>query len=165
MSIKDLEEKDSFILYASFDELYFSELDFHEKGILIDCIFQYVKNGRMNFEALENDRGMRMAFKAIVDVIDRNHQKWDESKERRRNAARKRWSKEKNLDTRTIEMPGDSSLVMTGNINNMPKDYEELKSRTGIANYEELRQLVEFCNFYKWEAPLEEMQSSYEDTM
>ena len=62
-------------------------------------------------------------------------------------------------------MPGDSSLVMTGNINNMPKDYIELKSRTQIANYEELRKLVDFCNFNKWEAPLEEMQSAYEDTM
>ena len=165
MSIKNLEEKDSFLLYASFDELYFSELDFREKGMLIDCVFQYVKSGRTNFEALENDRGMRMAFKAIIDVIDRNHQKWDESKERRRNAARKRWSKEKSFDTRTIEMPGDSSLVMTGNINNMPKDYIELKSRTQIANYEELRKLVDFCNFNKWEAPLEEMQSAYEDTM
>ncbi|MBQ4128566.1 MAG: hypothetical protein IJD68_02210 [Ruminococcus sp.] len=165
MSIKDLDEKDSFLLYSSFDELYFSELDFHEKGILIDCIFKYVKDGRMNFEALENDRAMRISFRAIVDVINRNNKKWDESKERRRNAARKRWDKEKNLDTRTIEMPGDSSLVMTGNINNMPKDYEELKSRTQIANYEELRKLVDFCNFNKWEAPLEEMQSSYEDTM
>lgn len=165
MSIKNLEEKDSFLLYASFDELYFSELDFREKGMLIDCVFQYVKSGRTNFEALENDRGMRMAFKAIVDVIDRNHQKWDESKERRRNAARKRWDKEKNLDTRTIEMPGDSVLVMTGNINNMPKDYEELKSQTGITNLEKMRNLIEFCNYHSWQATLEEMQSAYEDTM
>ncbi len=165
MSIKDLDEKDSFLLYSSFDELYFSELDFHEKGILIDCIFKYVKDGLMNFEALENDRAMRISFKAIVDVINRNNKKWDESKERRRNAARKRWSKEKSFDTRTIEMPGDSSLVMTGNINNMPKDYEELKTRTRIANYEELRKLIDYCNYYKWEATLEEMHSSYEDTM
>ena len=154
MSIKALDEKGSFLLYASFDELYFSELDFYEKGVLIDCIFQYVKNGRLNFEALENDRGMRMAFKAIVDVIDRNNQKWDESKKRRQSAARKRWDKEKNFDTRTIEMPGDSAIVMTGNINNMPKDYEELKTRTKITNYEELRKLIDFCNFYKWETTL-----------
>ena len=165
MSIKDLDEKDSFLLYSSFDELYFSELDFHEKGILIDCIFKYVKDGRMNFEALENDRAMRISFRAIVDVINRNNKKWDESKERRRNAARKRWSKEKNFDTRTIEMPGESAIVMTGNINNMPQNYEELKDRTGIANYEKLRTLIDFCNHHNWQATLEEMQTSYEDTV
>ena len=165
MSIKDLDEKGSFLLYASFDELFFSELDFFEKGVLIDCVFKYVKNGTKSFEALENDRGMKIAFMVIVDVIHRNNQKWSESKERRRNAAKKRWDKEKNFDTRTIEMPSDSSLVMTGNINNMPKDYEELKSRTGITNYEEIRELINFCNYHKWEATLEEMQSSYEDTM
>lgn len=165
MSIKDLDEKGSFLLYASFDELYFSELDFHEKGILIDCIFKYVKDGRLNFEALENDRGMRMAFKAIVDVIDRNHQRWDESKRRRKAAAKKRWDKEKNLDTRTIEMPGESVIVMTGKIENMPQNYEELKARTGITNLEKMRRLIEFCNYHSWQTTLEEMQSYYEDTM
>ena len=165
MSIKDLEEKGSFILYASFDELYFSELDFHEKGMLIDCVFKYVKDGTLEFEVLENDRGMRMAFKAMIDVIDRNNKEWVKRKEIRRNAARKRLWKEKNFDTRTIEMPGDSALVMTGNINNMPQNYEELKNRTGIANYEKLRTLIDYCNHHNWHATLEEMQTSYEDTM
>lgn len=164
MNIKDL-EKGSFLLYASFYDLYFSELTTEEKGILIDCIFQYAKDGIRSFEALENDRSMRIIFNSIIDVMDRNNQKWSESKERRRNAAKKRWDKEKSFDTRTIEMPGESVLIMTGKIENMPQNYEELKSRTQIANYEELRKLVDFCNFNKWEAPLEEMQSAYEDTM
>lgn len=163
MSNNILDEKESFLLYASFYDLYFSELSTEEKGILIDCVFQYVKDGRTHFEELEKDRSLRISFKAIIDVIDRNNQKWNESKERRRNAAKKRWNKEKTLDTITIEMPGDSTLVMTGNINNMPKDYAELKLRTGIANYEELRKLVEYCNFFEWATNLENMQVAYQE--
>lgn len=158
-----LDEKESFLLYASFYDLYFNELTTEEKGILIDCVFRYVKDGITNFEALEKDRGLRISFKAIIDVIDRNNQKWNESKERRRNAAKKRWEKEKTIDKREIQMPGDSFLTMTGNISNMPQNYDELKKRTGIANYEELRKLVEYCNHHEWAVSLEEMQQAYED--
>ena len=158
-----LDEKESFLLYTSFYDLYFSELTTEEKGILIDCVFRYARDGITDFETLEKDRGLRISFKAIIDVIDRNNQKWNESKERRRNAAKQRWAKNKTVDTLKIEMPGESSLEMTGNISNMPKNYDELKKRTGIANYEELRKLVEYCNHHEWAVSLEEMQQAYED--
>lgn len=155
------EDKDSFVLYSSFDDLYFSELSFEEKGILIDCVFKYVNNGIDYFEALEQDRGLRIAFKAIVDVIDRNNEKWKEAKERRSAAAKKRWANQASVDSRDIFMPGESSITMVGNLKNMPKNYDELKNRTGITNYEQLRELVEYCNHHNWSASLEEMQKEY----
>ena len=68
----NLNKKESFILYNSFYELYFEELTTEEKGILIEAIFLYVKTGELCSEYIENDRYMRMAFRAIKDVLERS---------------------------------------------------------------------------------------------
>ena len=83
MKTDNLNKKESFILYNSFYELYFEELTTEEKGILIEAIFLYVKTGELCSEYIENDRYMRMAFKAIKDVLDRNNEKWNSTREAR----------------------------------------------------------------------------------
>ena len=83
------DEKESFLLYTSFYGLHFADLSNEEKGVLIDCIFQYTLTGRTNFEELEEDRGLKVSFRSIIDVIDRNNAKWAESKERRSNGNKK----------------------------------------------------------------------------
>ena len=99
----NLNKKESFILYNSFYELYFEELTTEEKGILIEAIFLYVKTGELCSEYIENDRYMRMAFKAIKDVLDRNNEKWNSTREARIKAANARWGKNGEVgDSRTI---------------------------------------------------------------
>lgn len=113
------DEKESFLLYTSFYGLHFADLSNEEKGVLIDCIFQYTLTGRTNFEELEEDRGLKVSFRSIIDVIDRNNAKWAESKERRSNGNKKAWAKRKLGDSRTIEMPNDSFITLKGNIANI----------------------------------------------
>ena len=129
-------QKDSFILYTSFYELYFEELNNEEKGILIDAIFQYVQTGRTDFEEINRDRGLKISFKTMVDQIQRNIVKYNDIREKRQKAARDRWSKKQTGDSRTIEMPGDSALVMRGKISNMRKDISEFISRTGYTDFD-----------------------------
>ena len=113
----NLNKQESFILYNSFYELYFEELTTEEKGILIEAIFLYVKTGELCSEYIENDRYMRMAFRAIKDVLDRNSENWNRTSEARIKAANARWNKGGEVgDSRTIEMPDNSLLVMKGNI-------------------------------------------------
>ena len=64
---------------------------------------------------------------------------------------------------KTIEMPGDSALVMRGKISNMPKDISEFISRTGYTDFENIRSFNEYCNFHGWASSLESMQKAYED--
>lgn len=157
------DEKESFLLYTSFYGLHFTDLSNEEKGVLIDCIFQYTLTGRTNFEELEKDRGLKVSFRSIIDVIDRNNAKWAESKERRSNGNKKAWAKRKLGDSRTIEMPNDSFITLKGNIANMPSTFDELKDRTGITNYEEIRNFVEYCNLHLWCEPLEVLKKGYEE--
>jgi len=156
-------QKDSFILYTSFYELYFEELSNEEKGILIDAIFHYVQTGRTDFEEINRDRGLKISFKTMVDQIQRNIVKYNDIREKRQKAARDRWSKKQTGDSRTIEMPGDSALVMRGKISNMPKDISEFISRTGYTDFENIRSFNEYCNFHGWASSLESMQKAYED--
>ena len=81
-------QKDSFILYTSFYELYFEELSNEEKCILIDAIFQYVQTGRTDFEEINRDRGLKISFKTMVDQIQRNIVKYNDIREKRQKAAR-----------------------------------------------------------------------------
>lgn len=159
----NLNKQESFILYNSFYELYFEELTTEEKGILIEAIFLYVKTGELCSEYIENDRYMRMAFRAIKDVLDRNSENWNRTREARIKAANARWNKGGEVgDSRTIEMPDNSLLVMKGNLANMPTSYDEYKHRTGITNYEELRTFNNFCNHHNWCVSLEEMKQEYD---
>ena len=59
MSYEIYEEKESFILYSSFYRLHFADLTNEEKGILIDCIFQYILTGKTDFDVFERDRGLK----------------------------------------------------------------------------------------------------------
>ena len=156
-------QKDSFILYTSFYELYFEELSNEEKGILVDALFQFVQTGRTEFEEINRDRGLKISFKSMADQIQRNIDKYNDTREKRQKAARDRWNKKQTGDSRTIEMPGDSALIMRGNIANMPKDISEFLSRTGYSDFENIRSFNEYCNFHGWAGSLETMQKAYED--
>ena len=59
------DEKESFLLYTSFYGLHFADLSNEEKGVLIDCIFQYTLTGRTNFEELEEDRGLKRCESSV----------------------------------------------------------------------------------------------------
>ena len=163
MKKENVNQKDSFVLYTSFYELYFEELSNEEKGILIDALFQFVQTGRTDFEEIDRDRGLKISFKSIADQIQRNIDKYNDTREKRQKAARDRWNKKQTGDSRTIEMPGDSALIMRGNIANMPKDISEFISRTGYSDFENIRSLNEYCNFHGWASSLESMQKAYED--
>lgn len=165
MSYEIYEEKESFILYSSFYRLHFADLTNEEKGILIDCIFQYILTGKTDFDVFERDRGLKVSFRSMIDAIDRNNVKWAESKERRSNGNKKAWAKRKLGDSRTIEMPNDSFITLKGNIANMPSTFDELKDRTGITNYEEIRNFVEYCNLHLWCEPLEVLKKGYEEIL
>ena len=159
----NINEKESFLLYTSFNKLYFSQMTREEKGLILECIFDYVENGSYYSEEVEQDRCLKMALNSILDVIDRNTAKWEEARERRSQAAKARWSKNATKDSRTIETPNGTLLTMTGNIKNMPKDFDELKDSTGITNYEEVRHFVSFANYYNWETPISDMLKAYHD--
>lgn len=165
MNYEIYEEKESFILYSSFYRLHFADLTNEEKGILIDCIFQYTLTGQTDFEVFERDRGLKVSFRSMIDAIDRNNVKWAESKERRSNGNKKAWEKRKLGDSRTIEMPNDSFITLKGNIANMPATFDEIKDRTGITNYEEIRNFVEYCNLHSWCEPLEVLKKGYEEIL
>ena len=161
--MKTENSKDSFVLYTSFYELYFQDLSDAEKGILIDALFQYVMTGKTNFDQIEKDRGWKVSFRSMVDQVQRNIDKWNDTREKRQKAAKSRWKKEQTGDSRSIEMPGDSVLVMRGNISNMPIDFDELQQRTGYSNCEKIRAFNEYCNFHEWNTSLETMLVNYEE--
>ena len=157
-------EKESFIMYTSFNDLYFKELSREEKGLMIEAIFNYTENGVVENAEIIQDRTLRIAFNAIRDAIDRNDDKWAERKKARSDAAKARWEKQKGMfDCRVFQMPGDSAVELIGKTINMPKSFDELKEKTGINNYEQLRGFVDYCNHYKWERPLDEMLVSYKE--
>lgn len=155
-------QKDSFVLYTSFYDLHFADLTNEEKGILIDALFQYVQTGKTDIEEINRDRGLKVSFRTMIDQIQRNIDKYNDTREKRQKAARDRWNKKQTGDSRTIEMPGDSALIMRGKIANMPKDISEFMSRTGYTSYEKIRKFTEYCNFHEWAGPLESMLREYE---
>lgn len=163
MKQENFNQKDSFVLYTSFYELYFVELSNEEKGILIDALFKFVQTGRTDFEEINCDRGLKISFKSMADQIQRNIVKYNDIREKRKKAAKDRWNKKQTGDSRTIEMAGDSALIMRGNIANMPKDISEFISRTGYTDFEAIRSFNDYCNFHEWSGALELMQKTYED--
>jgi hypothetical protein len=75
--------KDSFILYLEQKEI-FDELDNEEAGELIKAIFEYQSTG----ETPNLSKSLKLAFIPIKNSLDRNESKWEDEKQRRREAGR-----------------------------------------------------------------------------
>lgn len=77
-------KKDSFILYTEQQEV-FDNLSDEEAGQLIKAIFNYVETG----EASNLNKTLNLAFIPIRQNIDRNSDKWEETKNKRSEAGKK----------------------------------------------------------------------------
>lgn len=77
-------KKDSFILYTEQQEV-FDNLSDEEAGQLIKAIFNYVETG----EASNLNKTLNLAFIPIRQNIDRNSEKWEETKNKRSEAGKK----------------------------------------------------------------------------
>lgn len=77
-------KKDSFILYTEQQEV-FDNLSDEEAGQLIKAIFNYVETG----EASNLNKTLNLAFIPIRQNIDRNSDKWEETKNKRSKAGKK----------------------------------------------------------------------------
>lgn len=75
--------KDSFILYLEQKEI-FDELDNEEAGELIKAIFEYQSTGEMPIL----NKSLKLAFIPIKNSLDRNESKWEDEKQKRREAGR-----------------------------------------------------------------------------
>ena len=83
--------KNSFVLYYDLDEV-FSFLTDEEAGQLIKAVFAFETRG----EVTEfSDRMMQSSYKRITDSLMRNREKYAKICEERRNAAYKKWEKER----------------------------------------------------------------------
>lgn len=78
------DEKKSFLLYLDYRE-HFELLDDEGKGRLLMALFEYAESGRI----LELSGMEKMAFSFIRKQMDKDSQKWEETKHKRQAAGRK----------------------------------------------------------------------------
>ena len=79
--------KNAFMLYYDLDEV-FGFLTDREAGALIKAVFAYEIRGE---ETQFKDRMLASTFKRITDNLDRNKIRYEETCQKRREAAQKRW--------------------------------------------------------------------------
>lgn len=85
-----MDNKKSFILYLDTIEQ-FEMLTDEQAGVLIKSLLRYCDTG----ERLKTEDGMLvMAFSFLSSQIDRDSEKWDNIRQKRRDAINKRWKKE-----------------------------------------------------------------------
>ena len=75
--------KESFILYLEHKEI-FEELDNEEAGELIKAIFEYQTTG----ETPNLSKSLKLAFIPIKNSLDKNEVKWEQEKQKRREAGK-----------------------------------------------------------------------------
>ena len=80
-------KKIAFLLYYDWEKLFVSLDNDEDAGILIKALFAYVKRG----EVAQFKGALKTAFTFIIDKIDHDSEKWADTCEKRRNAAKKRW--------------------------------------------------------------------------
>ena len=95
LNVDNMSKKDSFVLYASQADA-ISDLTLEQKGILLDCLFEYVRSGVV--PTIENS-AVRIAFKFISIQIDRDSRKYELVSEKRREAVNKRWKNRQETNT------------------------------------------------------------------
>lgn len=104
-------EQISFVFYTEWDE-YFSDLSNEEIGEMMRSILVYKKTGEVpSF----SDRSMKFVFNLIKNQLDRDAEKWEETKNKRSDAGKrgadKRWSKEQPSE----EMAKNSNAIVCHN--------------------------------------------------
>lgn len=107
-------EKKAFLLYYDWENL-FDSLDTNEEaGELIKALFAFAKRG----EITEFSGALKMAFIFMSQQLSRDCEKWDNVKEKRREAANKRWDKQKNANAyNCIQMNANECKSMQSNAN------------------------------------------------
>lgn len=83
-------ENTTFVLYTDWEDI-IDELTDEEVGKLFKAIFAYVSHGDISH--FDGRSGLGVAFKTIRKQIDVNLKKYEETVEKRRKAANKRWKK------------------------------------------------------------------------
>ena len=87
-------EKQTFLMYCDWETLFSSLEDNAEAGKLIKSIFAYVKRGEMP----DFNGALKTGFLFMAQQITKDGGKWDEVREKRREAAQKRWNSLKNAN-------------------------------------------------------------------
>ena len=105
-------EKISFLMYLDYEEQ-FSLLTDEQLGQLIRAMMEYEKTKQVP----QLDGIVKMAFSFIKAQLDRDREKWDEQKQRRREAGKrgmaKRWKKEEKKEEKD-----DNNAIKEDNKNN-----------------------------------------------
>ena len=108
-------KKDSFILYTEQQEV-FDNLSDEEAGQLIKAIFNYVETG----EASNLNKTLNLAFIPIRQNIDRNSDKWEETKNKRSEAGKKSAEirkQQKSTNSTSVDFVKNKSTNSTVNVN------------------------------------------------
>ena len=82
----------TFVLYCDWEDIIVDLTD-EDVGKLFKAIFRYVNGGET--ARFDGRTGLGVAFKTICKQIDVNRKKYEQVVEKRRNAAKKRWEKQK----------------------------------------------------------------------
>jgi len=103
--------KNSFVLFYDNKEI-FDALSNEQAGILVRAIFEYEITGTVP----ELDAVLRIAFIPIKQSLDRNTEKYENTVERNKENARKRWDKQDTKNaTGTTGIPSDAKDADNGN--------------------------------------------------
>ena len=89
---------ESFVLFSDWIEL-FEDLTNEEIGILFKAVFLFVngENDDTIKEIIDDNKGVKIAYKAISRQIKANFKKYSQIVEVRKNAASKRWNSKKDM--------------------------------------------------------------------
>lgn len=105
-------EQISFVFYTEWDE-YFTDLSNEEIGEMMRAILNYKKTGEVpSF----SDRSLKFVFNLIKNQLDRDAEKWEETKNKRSDAGKRGASKRWNNEQPSEEMAKDSNAIVCHNV-------------------------------------------------
>ena len=96
----------AFVLYTS-DMRLMKKLNVMQRGILITAIAAYVSGEPLP----DMDPATDMLFSAVADQIDRDTERYNQTVERRKEAAQKRWSMQKHANAGVADAVADAEAV------------------------------------------------------
>lgn len=106
--------RESFVLYTNYEEK-LSELTDEELGYLLRKIFEYQKTGKIP----KMKRDILMVFKMIQVDLDKNNERWEETKKARKIAGKKGGEMKKANATKRKQMLANASKCYQ-NLANLP---------------------------------------------
>ena len=118
-------KKIAFLLYYDWEKLFVSLDNNEDAGILIKALFAYVKRG----EVAQFKGALKTAFTFIIDKIDNDAEKWADTCEKRRNAAKKRWEDMQSMQMHANACNSMQNMQMHASIGD--NDYDNINNIKG----------------------------------